>query len=729
MISDVSIEVAVTSFHPGPSGGGILIGWPAGDRTRPARARLADEVMGRPPRPGETWRVTGALVDDPVHGPQIAADVAMPLMPNGAGVVRWIASNKAIPGVGPRTAQRLWDAFGDGLYDRLRGGDTAVIADVVGPDAAFDVVNAFSGLRHEVDVLQAFDRYGIEPRTAMAACSLWGADAVARLEADPYVVNAVEPWRQVDERALRLGVAPSDRRRLVAAVAETCSRRYSGRDQGLGGSLAGTRAEIESGVAKLLGKPFAHLAGQAVDAALADGELVEHDDLLQSRGCQFMERSIERLVAIRLSAPRRPADGRLVDAAVSSVEAELGHPLEPAQRDAVRMASDTGFSVVDGGAGTGKTTVTLGILRAARALGRPYLQMALSGRAAKRLADATGHEAITIHRFLKGVVNGRIRVASGVVVVDEASMVGTPELWQILTWLPPEVDVVLVGDPGQLPSISPGRPFAAAVEGTTVPRTTLIRIHRQAGDSDIPWVAAAIRSGSLPDLPDFNPAQADRPGAYLLRTSEHSTADAAISAFQALAGPPPAGDRAALRRLHAAQVQMLGATLHGPAGVSTLSDRIEARWMRSQDPVADWGLSVGSKILWTRNAYDRPAFAERPDETIDIMNGSLGVLQRRTAEGAVVLFDDAEGSRAEIQRADLRLIRRGWAVTVHKAQGSAFARVVLPVARSRLLDRLLIYTGLTRATTTVVLVGDEELLRRAVAAPPVSWAGRQTLRL
>ncbi|MDK2768391.1 MAG: ATP-dependent RecD-like DNA helicase [Sphingomonas sp.] len=724
----VSVELTVTSFHPGPSGGGILIGWDRDDRQRPRRARLQDESIPRHPAPGETWRVTGPVVEHPHHGPQILAAIALPLLPSGGSIVRWIATSKAIPRVGERTALRLWLELGERLYDLLRQGDAAAMSPLVGPVAAADIVAAFAGLRHEVDVLQAFDRYGVEPRTAMAACTLWGEAAVDRLYADPYLVNAVEAWKVVDQRALRLGVAPDDPRRLIAAVGETCSRRYSGREHGLGGNLASTRQELETGVARLLGQPFAHLAGHAVDLALDAGELVAEGDLLQSRGCSLMERDVERLVRARSHRPRTLLAPDIIDGAIRSVEDEAGHHLEPAQRDAVHMAATTGFCVVDGGAGTGKTTVTLAILRAVRAGGGGYVQMALSGRAAKRLAEATGHEAMTVHRFLKGVVNGRIRIAAGTVVIDEASMIGTPDLWQILAWLPVEVDVVLVGDPGQLPPIAPGRPFAAAIEGS-VARTTLTRIHRQAAGSDIPTVAAAIRTGTLLDLPDFDYDRPHQPGAFLVRVSEAATADAALATFERMAGPPPTGDRDSLRAFHAAQVQLLGATIHGPAGVTTLSDRIETRWMSKQQPISDWGLSVGSKILWTRNSYDRPASSDRPEDVVDLMNGSLGVVQRPTSNGAIVLFDDVDGSRAEVLRSDLRNIRRGWAVTVHKAQGSAFARVVMPISRSRLLDRLLIYTGLTRATTTVVLVGDEDLLRRALAAVPTSWSGRQTLRL
>ena len=174
----------------------------------------------------------------------------------------------------------------------------------------------------------------------------------------------------------------------------------------------------------------------------------------------------------------------------------------------------------------------------------------------------------------------------------------------------------------------------------------------------------------------------------------------------------------------------MGATKRGLAGTFPIADRIEARWMARSRPVHDWGLSVGSKILWTENRYDRPVSNDGPDgDTIDIMNGSLGIIQGTTADGTLVLFDDADGTLAEIYRPDLHHIRRGWAVTVHKAQGSAFTRIIMPVAKSRMLDRLLVSTAVTRASLTAVLVGDERLLREAIEAEPQSWSGNQTLQL
>jgi exodeoxyribonuclease V alpha subunit len=693
------------------------------------RAVISERHATREPKAGETWRVTGELVVHPIHGPQIDAEIALPLLPTGEGIIRWIATSRSIPGVGARTAHRLWSELGQNLYLALEARDADALAPHVGPAAARDIVAAFALLADEVAVLKTYDKYGVDPRAAVAACALWGRGAIQRLAENPYCINVVEGWKSVDERALRLGMPPQDDRRLLAAVAEACAARYSGREWTFGGNLANTPDEITRAVARLLAADET-IASKAVGMAIEAGELIPAPNgLLQTRGCHLMERAIESSILERLGRTRHPVDENAIATVIRTVGDEVGFALEPDQAQAIQLASTSGFSVIDGGAGTGKSTITLALMRVAQALGGTYVQMALSGRAAKRLREATGHEAMTVYGFLRAVTHGKLRLTSGTVVVDEASMIGTPDLWQILSWLPPKVDVVLIGDPGQLPPISPGRPFEAAVVGHVVPRTTLRRIYRQGADNDLPEVAAMIRAGRLPDLPDFDPSAPHRPGVFILRDHRDRTADAVVNVFEAVAGRAPVNG-SGLRAVHEADVQILGATKQGLGGTTPISERIEARWMAHSQPVHDWGLSIGSKILWTENRYERPVSHDAPaGDVVDVMNGSFGIVQTSTREGAVVLFDDKAGTRAEIYRSDLQHIRRGWAVTVHKAQGSAFARVIMPVAKSRMLDRLLVYTAITRARYTAVLVGDEHLLRDAIEAEPRSWSGRQTLQL
>jgi exodeoxyribonuclease V alpha subunit len=308
-------------------------------------------------------------------------------------------------------------------------------------------------------------------------------------------------------------------------------------------------------------------------------------------------------------------------------------------------------------------------------------------------------------------------------------MVGTPDLWLILDATPVAVDLLLVGDQGQLPPIRAGNPAAAVAASRSIPKVNLRLPHRQAGSTGIPWIAGRMREGELPRLPEFDPANALKPGVFMLACQPDQVQRRVLGVFRALAGEPPARpSQSAVDRLHRADVQILAMTRNGPAGASDIGDAVERQWMAEQPMIHNWGMHVGSKILWTRNSYDRKTGRQDvngDDEIADIMNGTLGIIGRSTDVGAEARFDD--GTRAEIRRPDLGQLLRGWAITVHKAQGSGFRSVIIPIVRSRLLDRALLYTAVTRAKVNAIFVGDPDLVERATGAPPNVWRRLQAL--
>jgi len=554
---------------------------------------------------------------------------------------------------------------------------------------------------------------------------LWGAGAVERIEADPYALSLLETWREVDERALRLGLALDDERRLLAAVEEAGARRWRM------AHTVSTRGELVPIVRGLLGKG-GWAAPAAFDLAVAAGRLVRLSpgaDGWQTRAPHTMERAVEAGFRERLSRESRAPCAGAVAAAIAAVEAEEGFRFTPRQREAVHMAVSSPISVVAGGAGTGKTSVLKAILRAgagrgaaaatgARQGGDPFPQIALAGRAAKRMAEATGAEAMTVHRFLKRLEGRRGDAGRGLLIVDESSMVDLPTVYRILRALPPDMDICWVGDPGQLPPIGPGLVFHRMVGADGIPHVELDRIHRQSERSGIPRVAADIRAGRWPDLPAFDPLEPDAEGVFLAPSAAGDTAATVLAVWKAMVGPPPAGpDPGALAKVHGGDTQILCPTRLGPSGARALAEEVERRWMAGQAPVRNWGLGVGSKILWTKNDYARPTGHGDGEEAVAaLMNGTLGVVRAATERGAMVAWDD--GQDLEIFEDDLKKVARGWSISIHKAQGSAWRRAVIPIAKSRLLDRGLLYTAVTRARRTAVLVGEEDLMRAAVQAPP-----------
>lgn len=724
----VTAEITLTSFHPSPVGGGVLIGRDPRDELR--RTVLSPHVAPRDPEDGETWRITGVEEAHERYGIQIHASVALPLLPSGRTIVRYLATNRRFAGIGWKTAGRLWDALGERLYDALARNDLPLLADVIGPDRAVEVVQGFGLLAEEIEVFRWLDRYGVSPRTAAAAAALWGRGAIERIQADPYMLVLLEPWKVVDARALRLGLALDDDRRLLAAVDEALARRYKA------GHTAATVSEVRAQLWNLLQFTAHRVGDRPIEKAVTAGRVILHPSgLLQSRAASFMEREIERLLAERLRRQPHPAAPGVVEAALAAEERAAGHPLSPRQREAVHMAVSCPLSIICGGAGTGKTTSVKAVLAASEACrgalppgerdGFRYAQVALAGRAAKRIAEATGREASTVARFLAGIESGGRKPKRGLVILDESSMLDVPSVYRILVALPPEVDLLVIGDPGQLPPIGPGLPFRRMIATGAIPKVELDVVHRQTEASGIPAVAAAIRSGRLPALPRFDPARPLARGVFLIPATPEHTGAAAVTAFRAMVGsaPPPMRTSA----LHQADVQILCPVKNGPGGIKAINETIEAEWMVHQPRIANWGLSIGSKVMWLRNDYTKAPVKDAQGNSVTnpatgepvcvgFMNGSLGVIKRATAKGAWLELDG--GSADEIALPDLERLTGGWAISIHKAQGSSFRRVIVPVARSRLLDRSLLYTAVTRAVDTCVLVGDPDVLRAAIEAPP-----------
>ncbi|MDO9710757.1 ATP-dependent DNA helicase [Paracraurococcus lichenis] len=686
--------------------------------------------------------MTGIVERHPIRNPRtgeteladhLVAEWAAPVAPQGAAIRRWISRHPGIKGVGDGYAERLWDAYGCGLYDLLRKRDVLALAAVLDISKASAIVQAFGLLVDEVGALEDLDGLGMDGRTANAALRLFGADAGRRFREDPYLLTLLEPWPKVDTAALASGLLPSDTRRLLAAVDVAAARTFRTTESNLGGHTVVLRGPLRGRVREMLGRIAGGQADAAIDMALAKGLLVEvGPERYQARAPAHMEREIERAVAERLARPRLPVDRAMIAAVVAEVEREDGIRLATEQREAVSLALSSGVAVITGGAGTGKSTVVKAIRLAHLRAGRgDYAQVALSGRAAKRLREAAGGEALTVYRYLKDAELGRLAMRRGLLVVDEFSMVGTPDLWLLLTVTPLEVDVLLVGDPAQLPPIKAGNPAAVLAASHSVPRATLRVPQRQAESTGIPQVADRMRAGVLPELPPFDLAAPDRQGVFLWGCGEDDVPGCVLQAFETIVGAPArAPDRRAVERMHRADIQVLAMTRHGPAGAGELGDAIERRWMSAQESVHDWGFRIGSKLLWTRNSYDRPTGrvgSDGEEDTVDLMNGALGVIVRATSLGAEARFDD--GVLSELKRADLSDMLRGWAITVHKAQGSAFRTVLIPVVRCRLLDRAMLYTAVTRARLTAVLVGDPGRIGRALTAPPLAWRRMQALNI
>jgi exodeoxyribonuclease V alpha subunit len=507
-------------------------------------------------------------------------------------------------------------------------------------------------------------------------------------------------FRTADRVGLGLGADPADPSRLEAAVLQSL------RDAAAeAGHTVVERPAITAAAATLTGRPMAE-AQAAVDRLVAAGKVVATE---RPAGLALARlAAAERFTALRLrvmAAWPDPAPLAIDDAEIDGFAYAEGVPFDESQRRAIRGALVHRVSVITGNPGTGKTTIVRALLEAAERRGLRVALVSPTGRAAKRLEEATGRPASTIHRYLgfrpDGPWDGPAELPD-LLVVDESSMLDVRLAARLLEPLLPWTRLCFVGDIDQLPAVGPGNVLADLVRSPLVGVFRLTTIHRTEGGSAVPKLAAQIRAGVR--APVFTP-----PTTRFIPAESADEVAAEIEAVVARAGD---------RRL---EIVVIAPSRRGPCGVEALNRRLApifnpdagqpALPRRGEEPP----LRSGDRIVVDGNHYGHGLF-----------NGDIVEATEAGPQRVVIRLGD--GSERVLRPAEaLELLEPAWAMTVHRAQGSEFPVVVIPLHASAymLLERRLFYTAVSRASSAVVVVGQPKAM--AIAAGRFDPAGRRTL--
>lgn len=648
------------------------------------------KVLSKAPSVGEFWRVAGPVKHHPTYGPQIEATIAMQVTPEGEHIRRFLAKSRAFSGIGETKAKQLWNRFGMNLVTVLDTKDRAALCEVLKEDLADSLLQAWVESRSEARVVQWLDTHGFPLRLAARVVKLWGVLAPEKIAENPYRMLAVAGWEQVDRAAQLIGFPPDAEARQIAAVEAVCYKSMDNKH-----TVMKTR-ELLLGVGDLL-KVGRDEAERALELAEEDQAVVRlNEDRVQALGPNVMETYLRvRLAAMVASEwvpPRHlfwaaPSDAQ-VDELLAEFQAENTLKLTDEQKQAVWMALTQRVGMILGGAGTGKTTVLKAIMWCVEKLQGTVHAVALAGRAAIRMTEATGRPARTIAGFLGVAERGDLTLdGSDLVVVDEASMVDLPLAYSLMRVIPEDARLLLVGDPYQLPPIGMGLVFSVYAEDDRVPKVELTQVHRQAAETGIPRIAGQIRMGVVPSLKPYEGLKA---GISFIPCTAAEAQSQVTELLSELSGP--------------GEVQILSPIKNGTAGIKAINAALHHLRAVGRDL---WqGFAVDDPVIWLENDYDRK-----------IWNGTLGVVEAAGPASLSIIWDGHD-KPMNMGLSDLDSLDLAYAISIHKAQGSQFRRVIIPVFTSRLLDRTLIYTALTRATEQVVLLGDAEALRLAVEAPP-----------
>jgi exodeoxyribonuclease V alpha subunit len=654
--------------------------------------------------PGEWITAEGRWERNRDHGMQLrAADIRCQAPTSLEGIEKYLGSG-LIKGIGPVYAKKMVAKFGEKIFDIIETTSARLQEiDGIGDGRRQQIKAAWAEQRVVRDIMVFLHSHGISTSRALRVFKLYGDDAIARVRANPYLLArdvAGIGFKSADAVGEKLGFGHDSILRARGGLQHILSQATGE------GHTALPRAVLLAQAAELLGVDEDVVAG-ALEREIADGQLVVED--IAGEASVFLPalRAAEITIAStlqRLAAQPPKLPDLDFEKALEWVQKKTGKTLSASQVEALRRVVGARVAVITGGPGVGKTTLLDSLLKILGAKKVRFQLCAPTGRAAKRMGESTGHRAQTIHRLLEFLPAGGFKrgpqqtLDTDLVVVDEFSMVDVPLMAALCRALPPGGSLLLVGDPDQLPSVGPGSVLSDLLTSGAVPSARLTEIFRQAEASRIVRAAHDVRHGRVPE--DAGGKGADF--AFMHREEPEEIARLVLRLVREeipkRMGLDPVRD-----------VQVLAPMHRGSLGIRELNVALQAALNppRADRPeIERFGTKfrVGDKVLQTRNNYEKEVF-----------NGDIGRIAAIDTEErqAGIEFD---GRRVVYEFGELDEVEPAYAISIHKSQGSEFPAVVIPLAMQHflLLQRNLLYTGITRGKKLVVVAGQRKALATAV---------------
>lgn len=688
-----------------------------------------------------SYDFSGQWISNSKYGTQFKASKVVEVPPsNKEAMVKYLSSS-FFKGIGPVIARKIVKKFGDQTYDILKN-EIEKLLEVPGiSKKKFDVIKKSWEINSEINEIMIFlQSYDISTLYATKIYEFFGQDCIAKIRLNPYELTQIENigFKYADRIALSLGFEKDCKERISAGIKFILSESENNE-----GHCFLYHHQILQKSIDILGVAIEDKIDEILQLLIDNNEIklstLNDEKRYYSNDIYYAERSVANRIDIIKNTPGIAINENIV----REWEEELKNEeiqLSDEQKNAILGIVYEKVSVLTGGAGVGKTTVVKSLVKLLEKLKISFELCSPTGRASKRLQEVTGYSASTIHRLLQwDFVNRKFvhdqsnQLSCDFVIIDESSMIGISLLSSLLKAIPQDAQVLMVGDFNQIPPVSCGNPFKDLINSNFIKTFRLTNIFRQSDGSDIISFSYDIINGNVPEIesPLMAPEMWTNGSSCMFIDSDlhdtskkwndypdYSTLYYNIDIVEMI------------RKLYCEtinkyykekEIQILIPQNIGEIGTIKINKIIQdsinpASLDKPEIRIGENCFRKFDKIIVVKNSYD-----------YDIFNGDLGkIIEVNPEERSCIIEISGENKIVELKRDGLLLIKHGWAISIHKAQGSEFPIVILPIAMNyyRMLYRQLLYTGISRSKTLAILIGSHRAL--SIAVNNVDQSKRQT---